>query len=242
MNDLIQSIMKMTPVGNRLELPKHEQLANYAQVKKALITAGGRYKSCGFVFTDDASAVQDRLVGGEVIDDKKKYQFFATPDPLAEQLVEMAEIESHHYCLEPSAGQGAIAGMMLAVSDRVTVVELMPANIQVLTRKGYKPYQGDFLKMAAGYGSVDRIVANPPFTKNQDIDHIRHMHSKLAPGGKLVSMASKSWTFGGQKKQVAFREWLQEVGATVTEVPAGAFKPSGTTIASVIIEITRGGE
>jgi len=236
-DELINSISKMIPCGNRLELPKEEHFANYAQVKKALLTAGGKYKKCGFEFTEDAGEVQARLIGGEVINDKKKYQFFATPPQLAEQLVELAGIQENHTCLEPSAGQGAISDLMLEKAGSCTVVELMPENIKALTRKGYAPIECDFL--AETLGSFDRIVANPPFTKNQDIDHIRHMHSMLKPGGKLVSVASKSWTFGTQKKQVAFREWLDEIGATVTDVQAGAFKESGTNVASVIVEASR---
>jgi hypothetical protein len=240
--ELINSIRKMIPSGNRLELPKDEQFANYAQVKKALLTAGGKYKKCGFEFTDDAKAVQDRLIGGEVINDKKKYQFFATPLELAKRLIELADIQAHHSCLEPSAGQGAIADLMVSRSLNCVVVELMPENIKVLARKDHLPIEGDFLdKKPETFGTFDRIVANPPFTKNQDIDHIRHMYSMLKPGGKLVSMASKSWTFGSQKKQIAFRAWLNEIDATVTNIQAGAFKESGTSVGSVIIEAIKHG-
>lgn len=239
-DELIASISKMIPNGNRLELPKNEQFANYAQVKKTLLTAGGKYKRCGFEFADNAKDVQERLVGGEAINDKKKYQFFATPIELASKLIDIAGIREHHACLEPSAGQGAISDLILDKASNCVVVELMPENIKALSRKGYTPTEGCFLeKRPETFGMFDRIVANPPFTKNQDIDHIRHMHSMLKPGGKLVSVASKSWTFGSQKKQAEFREWLDEIGATITDVPAGAFKESGTNISSVIIEASR---
>lgn len=239
MDELLKSISKMIVNGNRLELPKDEQFANYAQVKKALITAGGKYKRCGFDFTEDAGTIKGRLLGGETINDKKKFQFFATPAPLAKKLVEMADVHMHHLCLEPSAGQGAISDLLMKKAVKCTTVEIMPENLKVLRRKGCMPIEGDFLKItASNFGKFDRIVANPPFTRNQDIDHIRHMFTMLSPGGKLVSMASKSWTFGSQKKQVAFRKWLDDVGATITDVPAGAFKESGTAVSSVIVEIT----
>jgi len=238
--ELINSISKMIPNGKRLELPTDEQFSNYAQVKKALLMADGKYKRCGFVFIDDAEIVQARLVGGEIINDKKKYQFFATPLVLAQRLIEMADIQTNHLCLEPSAGQGVISDLITEITNKCTVVELMPENIKVLSRKGYLPIEGDFLKMGVDtLGIFDRIVANPPFTKNQDIDHIRHMYIFLKSGGKLVSLASKSWTFGSQKKQVAFNKWLGEIGAIITEVPVGAFKESGTNISSVIIEINK---
>ena len=38
----------------------------------------------------------------------------------------------------------------------------------------------------------DRIIANPPFTKNQDIDHVMQMWNFLKPGGRIVSIMSNS--------------------------------------------------
>lgn len=239
-NKLTESIGKMIPNGNRLELPTDDQFSNYAQVKKALLTAGGKYKRCGFEFTEDAQQIKDRLLGGEVINDKKKFQFFATPEPLAKKLVKMADIQPHHCILEPSAGQGAISNLILEINKDCTVVELMPENIKALTRQGYNVTEGCFLKHGSDdIGLFDRVVANPPFTKNQDIDHIKHMFSMLKPGGKIISMASKSWIHGSQKKQVVFRDWLDDVDATITEVPVGAFKESGTSISTVIVEINK---
>ncbi len=235
--DLINSISKMIVNGKRLELPKDEIFKNYVHVKKALIDAGGKYKKCGFEFSDNAQEVRNRLVGGEVINDKKKFQFFATPRALAEDLIELADIAKTHRVLEPSAGQGAISNLVRDIGAECVVIELMPENAQALTRQGYDVINGCFLDQTTEeIGLFDRIVANPPFTKNQDIEHIRKMHSFLSPSGKLVSMASKSWVAGSQKKQVAFREWLEGIGGTITDVDAGVFKESGTNIATVIVE------
>lgn len=235
--DLLDSIEKMTVKGNRLELPKDEQFSNYPAVKKCLLTAGGKYGKCGFTFNEDAQSVKDRLLGGELIDDKKKFQFFATPDPLAQQLVEMAEVTEVCRVLEPSAGQGAIANK---IPGGCVTVELMEQNITALKRQGYPVIEGDFLqKTVDELGVFDKVIANPPFTKNQDIEHVMHMYLFLKPGGRLVSVASTSWLNGSQKKQVAFREWLSGVGAEVANVDAGAFKSSGTSVATVIIMIDK---
>jgi hypothetical protein len=230
----------MPAIGNRLELPKDEQFTNYAAVKKCLLTAGGKYVKCGFVFPDNAEEVKMRLIGGEAINDRKTYQFFPTPKDLAKHLVTLADVHFEHDALEPEAGQGAIAEELSIAVGRLVCVELMEQNCKVLRRKGFSVIEKDFLSLSpVDIGYFHRIVANPPFTKNQDIDHVKHMYDFLLPGGKLVSVMGPSWTFGSQKKQVAFREWLDEVGANVTEVPAGAFKESGTNVASVIVEITK---
>jgi predicted RNA methylase len=237
---LIESISKMNVNGNRLELPQDEFFANYAAVKKCLTTAGGKYKQNGFEFTENADLVKTRLVGGEAIDDKKKFQFFATPDALASRLVNMAYVNNDCRVLEPSAGQGAISNHLRVEAAECVVVELMPQNCQALQRQGYKPHETDFLTLSTkDLGEFDRIVANPPFTKNQDIEHIKHMYGFLRDGGRLVSVASRSWMTGSQKKQVAFREWLDEIDAGIYELEAGEFKESGTNIATAIIVIDK---
>ena len=239
-DDLIESINKMIVNGNRLELPTDEIFKNYKHVKKALIDAGGVYKRSGFNFSEAAQLIKDRLVGGELVNDKKKFQFFSTPPELAQHLVDLADINENDVVLEPSAGQGAISNIIRDVGSDLTVVELMGANIKVLSRLGYDIVEGCFLEQSEEtIGTFNKIVANPPFTKNQDIDHISKMYELLDHGGMLVSMASRSWITGSQKKQVAFRDWLDRVGGIYTDVDAGAFKSSGTNIATVIVEISK---
>ena len=238
--NLIESITKMTAIGNRLELPTDEHFSNYPQVKKCLIDAGGKYKKCGFEFPEEAQLIKERLIGGEAINDKKKFQFFATPSHLAKELIDIAGVTTQCRTLEPSAGQGAIASILKERGGECVTMELMEQNIKVLQRLGFLVIEGDFLtKTSKDIGTYDKIVANPPFTKNQDIDHIKHMYSLLRNGGRLVSLASKSWVFGNQKKQIAFREWLDDLNADIIDVPAGEFKESGTQIAPAIIVIDK---
>lgn len=92
MNTLQAAISKCTTEGNVLFLPT-EMLPNYAEVKRALLNAGGKYKRNSFVFPNDAKLYADRLMGGEKVNLKKEFQFFATPDKIADKLVELAEIQ-----------------------------------------------------------------------------------------------------------------------------------------------------
>ena len=236
--DVIESISKMIVNGNRLDLPQDEQFTNYPAVKKAMIAAGGKYNKSGFIFKGEVQPIKDRLIGGESINDKKKYQFFETPNELAIKIVGLAEVDSSDHVLEPSAGQGAISDVVKQITDSCTLVELMNENVQILEQAGNDVIESDFLKLDPNQiGMFDKIIANPPFSNNQDIDHIKHMYQFLKPCGKLVSLAGRSWIHGSTKKQVAFRDWIDEMGGTITELEAGLFKQSGTNIRTVIVEI-----
>lgn len=240
--ELNESISKMLVNGCRLELPKDEQFSNYAQVKKVLQRAGGKYNKCGFLFQEDAQTIKDKLLGGDVLNDKKKFQFFPTPLEVVNLLLHEAEVVSGMSVLEPSAGQGAIVESVKSIGGVVDMVELMPSNVKMLNEKyGTCLTPTDFLYLDPDKHNVkyDRIIANPPFTKNQDVDHVNHMYKFLKVGGVLVSIMSRSWLQGSQNKQKAFKEWLDSVGGVVTEIPEGAFKSSGTNIATVMVKITR---
>jgi hypothetical protein len=238
MNEALQaSIEKMIVNGTRLELPQDEFFKNYAEVKKTLTKAGGKYKKNGFDFPSCAQAIKDRLLGGESIDDKKKFQFFETPEDIVDQLISLAGIDESHEVLEPSAGLGRIADKVRDIVGeyRCRVVEIMPSNAAALRAKGYDVHEGDFLAVTGQ--SFDRIVANPPFTKSQDVDHVLHMYSLLKPGGRLVSVMSPSWTFGEAKKQREFRAWLDSVGGEIHELEEGSFKKSGTSVRTVVVVV-----
>lgn len=245
MTELQTSLSKCKIEGNILFLPPMSDgaLANYNEVRAALLNAGAKYKRNTFVFPNDAQPYIDRLMGGDKVNIKKEFQFFETPAKLADELVSRAYLKKGHNMLEPSAGQGAIVDAIVRCLPNVQVdcCELMDINVNILSEHSSVRFIcEDFLQIPKQYeGYYDRIVANPPFNKNQDIDHIRKMYACLKEGGRLVSVASKSWSIGSQKKQVLFREWLNEVGATTEEIENGSFKESGTLVGGIIISIDK---
>ncbi len=229
------NVAKMTLNGDRLELPQNEMFKNYKQVKDKLLTAGFKYKKNGFE-SPKAKELLQRLLEGEKVNDKKKFQFFATCKDEVATMQLLANIQEHHTVLEPSAGHG---DLVEGIDKRqVQCFELFADNVAILEEKGYQVTAGDFLDIPA-QPIYDRILANPPFTGNQDIKHIKHMYEFLKPGGRVVSIASTSWEKGSQKAQKDFRRWLAEVGAEVTPIAAGAFKESGTSVATTMILIDK---
>jgi hypothetical protein len=221
----------------------------YMEVAKALELIGGKWvgrKIQGFVFPHDPTDLLAQIANGEKRNLKKEYQFFATPDKLADVLVNKA---FRLPCpigkiLEPSAGQGAIINAIHRYDPDLQVfyLELMDINREFLKKiDNTVNYGTDFMEFVpeSEFGEFAIIVANPPFTKNQDIDHILKMYDCLESGGRMVSIASKHWTFASGKKEDAFRKFLESVEAEIEEIPEGEFKSSGTMVASLIITINK---
>lgn len=262
MSELAESILKCKVEGNILYLPPISDgpLANYNDVRKALLNAGAKYKRNTFVFPSDAQPFIDRLTSGQSVNIKKEFQFFPTPDDIADWLVELAEIKDGMCVLEPSAGQGAIVDAiyrafprsMKGPDDKPSVTidycELMPENLMILSKKcesdtrwrGSTSWMGqDFLNKPHSSFLYERIIANPPFSKNQDIDHIMKMWECLKPKGRVVSVASKHWQHSNNKKEKQFREFLSNMDATIHDIEAGRFKESGTMISCCVIVIDK---
>lgn len=233
-----------TVEGNMVKLPK-EQLDRklYLEVAKALEMIGGKWKGgkvMGFVFSTDPTELLEKITNCEKQNLKKEFQFFATPEQLADELVYLADLKPHDTILEPSAGQGAIIKAINKVCDVLPdCFELMEVNTIILNQSGLKfNLIGDNFFKHKGK-TYTKIIANPPFAKNQDIDHLKEMYECLSRGGRLVCITSESWVNGSQKKQVEFRKWLDKVEADIIKVERGSFKESGTSIGGKIIIINK---
>lgn len=248
-----QVLNECTVVGNVIKLPNvHLERDVYLEVKKSLELIGGKWKGgkiAGFIFDSDPTDLFESIQSGEKRNLKKEYQFFETPKNLAMVLVHFAGIKEYDSILEPSAGQGAIIDCILEDIDKTNMVfycEMMPTNQIILQRKygemenvfGIHPVNDDFLQLGEGT-KFNKIIANPPFSKNQDIDHVRKMYNLLSPGGVLVSITSSHWEMSENKKEKEFRQWLKDVGAKDEDVPKNSFKDSGTLVGGKILIIRK---
>jgi phospholipid N-methyltransferase len=216
----------------------------YLDVKKSLELIGGKWKGgkvSGFVFKEDPSDLLQSVSSGEKRNLKKEFQFFPTPQDLAEKMVHLADVKNHHSILEPSAGQGAIINEIISVSDvQPAIYELMDLNVDILEKKGLcvNLIGRDYMKDNDG-AQYDRIIANPPFAKNQDIDHIMKMFENCKNGGRIVTLSSRHWQHSQNKKETAFREFLESVDCEIEEIESGAFKESGTNISTLLLIINK---
>lgn len=242
----VEEILKhCTLQDNVLRLPAVQfNKKSYADAKKWIEEAGGSWtggKVQGFTFPFNADRVFSRLKEGKRCNLKQEYQFFETPEDVADWLVMLAGgVHESDTVLEPSAGQGALVKAIHRACPHVTVdcFELMPENMELLQKMpGVRIMGDDFTKSKSV--AYTKIVANPPFSNNQDIEHVMKMYDLLHEGGTMAAITSTHWQFSTEKKCEAFRDWLQKVGGARYEIERGAFQESGTSIKTLAVVITK---
>ncbi|CAM3310151.1 class I SAM-dependent methyltransferase [Halomonas lysinitropha] len=171
------------------------------QAGMALEAIGGvKYSaknSTWWEFDYDPGEAIGLIVASGTVPDHQSHQFYPTPRGLAEKVAELADIQPHHLCLEPSAGTGALADLM----HEPLCIEVSALHCQVLEAKGYAKIPGDFLALVddiqAKHKPFDRILMNPPFSQGRWQAHTEAAADLLAPGGRLVAIlpASSQTTF-----------------------------------------------
>ena len=170
------------------------------------------------------AAEKDKATEAAIIQKHQRAGFFPTPKSVISEMLDHAEIDSGHSVLEPSAGLGHILD---AVTERhgsdVTQhgVEQSHELAEHIKSKGHSVDHGDFLEHT---GQYDRVLMNPPFEKDQAIDHVRHAFEQLKPGGKLVAVVpgNERLYSEGKGKRSDFHGWASTHG-DFHELPDNAF-------------------
>ena len=218
--------------GNKLFLPPGQlERKLYLSTNKVLETIGGKWsrKEKAHIFPDPPQeTIEEILLTGEYTDSKKEYQFFETPENIAKQLIRMAEIGDGDTVLEPSAGRGAIAKFIPGCD----CIELNPENRQHLKNFGFNVVGENFLEFDRQY---DIIIGNPPFTKQQDIDHVNHMIDLAKK--RVVSVMSASITFRTNKKTQQFLDRIEQLDGEIIDLPEKSFQKSGTNVNTCIVRV-----
>ncbi|EPP9374585.1 DUF4942 domain-containing protein [Pseudomonas aeruginosa] len=170
----------------------HPRMEEAYQVLEAL--GGVRHNINLFVWYefdyDPQPAIAQVAISGLLPDDKS-HQYYPTRERLADFAEELADIREGHKCLEPSAGNGALAAKMPA--ETTTCIEISAMRCKVLASKGYKAIEADFLIWAPTCTErFDRIVLNPPFANNRATLHLQAAAGLLKNDGRLVAILPAS--------------------------------------------------
>jgi predicted RNA methylase len=176
----------------------------------------------------------------------RRYGLFPTPDDAAEQLIQAAKLyrreeDPRLHVLEPSAGTGNLARRCAEKGAAVDCVEIQPHLAGQLQAEGKyrKVLSVDFL-MLTPEPAYDKVVMNPPFDMERDIDHVMHAWGFLKDDGHLVAIMSAGTEFRETKKAGAFRKFVEKNGGRFRDLPPGSFRESGTNVNTVIVSIAKG--
>ncbi|WP_178114865.1 DUF4942 domain-containing protein [Pseudomonas saliphila] len=175
-------------IRNRETISKHL----FAELSTIMAALGGVQVSCGkhthmkyWQFDYDPIDVVHLVVAQGFLPDQKSFQFYPTPDSVAQQALVMADLTNDDIVLEPSAGQGGIADYL--PRDRTLCVEISPLHCQILKSKGHNAIEADFLNWAPGT-DFSAIIMNPPYSEGRWQAHTVKAASHLCIGGRLVAV------------------------------------------------------
>lgn len=240
--DVLQVLDAAEVNGNRLVLTGALDRKLYADVNKVLEAIGGKWNrgAKAHVFELPVSDVLEPIMEtGEYSRTKQDFGQFDSPEEVVREVIRLACIEAGMATLEPSAGVGNIVIAAEAAGANVTAFEIDAKRLHSAKERcvlGGGIRLSDFLS-AKPEPVFDRVVMNPPFARQADVDHVLHALKFVKPGGMLVSVMSASVMFRGNQKTTAFRALIAERGY-IERLPSRAFAESGTLIDTVVVRLS----
>ena len=240
-NEVLSVLDRSQTEGNALYLVGQLDRSLYTKTNKILEAAGGKWnrKAKAHIFDGAAAERVDQiLLTGSIDIPKDEFEFFPTPPLVAARVVELADVYAGQHILEPSAGRGALIAPLESLQVSVDCIEKMPANAQHLRELGWLNLvqECDFLSVTPT-AAYDRVLMNPPFSKQADIKHVLHALAFLKPDGLLVSIMSAGVTFRDNKLTTDLRQLIRARGGDIEALPDASFKASGTSVNTVIVTI-----
>lgn len=166
--------------------------------------------------------------------------YFATPEPLGQKIVEWAKLKPNDSALEPSAGHGAIS-RWLPENTRNVIIE--PSNSLYTKAKlnlaNGKAINSDFEDYHIN-NKFNAIMMNPPFGHGGKtaIMHLTKAFKHLKDGGRIVAILPD-----GTSMQKQFDTWLKGTDNAIVmkkiSLPDVTFKRASTAVNTKLIIIDR---
>lgn len=238
-SDVERVLRSLQIQGNTVKITEQLDRPLYQAVNEVLERLGGKWNRSTkvHIFPGDPTERLNTVLQAGKLDPKIKTGYFPTPPEIGKRMVEMLGLKPGDKVLEPSAGQGGLLDQ-LPKGTHVTIGEILPENIQILKEKGYTVNFDNFLGVEIE--EINKVVMNPPFENQQDIEHVTRALKMLQPGGTLVSVMSPGIKFRDNKKTKDFLEMLdRDYVYEIIDLPEGSFKSSGTGVNTVLLKVEK---
>lgn len=231
-----------TPQG--IKLLGQLDRTTYDRVNKVLTAAGWKWNRSARAHihpnADPADALESMIETGQVIK-LSDFGFFETTGFALDRIIVLADILPGMTVLEPSAGTGNIVRRCKEKGGIVNAVEILDGNISALARiGGVSVTHQDFLTLVPEeWFLFDRVVMNPPFAKQADIQHVAHAIRFLKPGGRLVAIMAAGVRFRTNGRTRTFHEAIAGMSPIWEDLPEGSFKAVGTSVDTCILTLVK---
>ncbi|EGF93077.1 methyltransferase type 11 [Asticcacaulis biprosthecium C19] len=242
---VIDILRRAEILPNGIRIVEQLERGVYAEVNKALAAAGFKWAKgpkCHQHESEESETALRQLIDTGEVTTAQDIGFFETTGATLDRVIALAHLEPGLSVLEPSAGTGNMVQRILDAGCRVLAVEFLPRNFKQLamniTGDGLVALCCDFLALDIP-DLFDRVVMNPPFAKQVDMDHVLRALAFLRPGGRLVAVMAAGVTFRENRKTQAFREAIAAHDPVFEALPAGSFKASGTDVNTVILTLVK---
>lgn len=204
----------------------------YEEVDTILSNLGAEWKSKenGHVIKkeDFESSLTSACESAFYINLKKDFDYFPTPDEVADKILKLAFINGDCDVLEPSAGTGNLIKDLNEYKS-LTCCELIKSNFDklnnlLLIKQNAFAYNSDFLSTNFEK-RFDRIIMNPPFGKANSlaIKHFDKAFKHLNDKGVIVGVFSSSI-----RRNTKFMNKYQQYKCVLIDMRKDAFAKSGT--------------
>jgi Methyltransferase small domain len=169
-------------------------------------------------------------------------ELYPSPPPVIGYLLNGLPLQPGCRVLECAAGRGDVALALLnqCADIKLGVIEIQPLLRELLRLKGLRIVAHDFLTYAQSTSEEwDVVVTNPPF--RLDTQFAQAAEPLITVGGMVRMIAGSAVLVRTEEKFVAFRQWLKQVQAIQTRLPARSFVDSdrSTPVGTVMIEVHR---
>lgn len=168
------------------------------------------------------------------------WDFYPTPQPIIEKMLALASLRAGIRVLEPQAGFAHICCELRQQGIEPDCFEIHPLLREALQLQDFNLIGDDFLT-ATPVARYDRIIANPPFSRNGVANHTVKALDWLKPKGKLITLAHH-YRLNPSRSDRAFFDWLRTMKAKFINCGT-AFESSDrpTSVLVQIIVITKPG-